>query len=88
MEVIFLPQADKDLDYFITTNQKGIIKKISKLMDSIIQTPFKGIGKPEALKYRFTGKWSRKINQEHRLVYEFEEDNQIVYIYSLKGHYL
>jgi toxin YoeB len=47
--------------------------------------PYRGIGQPEQLKYGLSGAWSRRINQEHRLVYEIEGD--IVYILSLKGHY-
>ncbi|WP_292944659.1 MULTISPECIES: Txe/YoeB family addiction module toxin [unclassified Mucilaginibacter] len=49
------------------------------------ETPFEGIGKPEALKHQLVGKWSRRINHEHRLIYSF--DNDIISIYSLKGHY-
>jgi len=46
---------------------------------------FEGIGKPEALKYDLTGAWSRRINKEHRLVYEVNEDR--IFILSVKGHY-
>ncbi|MCF8359357.1 MAG: Txe/YoeB family addiction module toxin [Prolixibacteraceae bacterium] len=50
------------------------------------QTPFEGIGKPEPLKYDLTGCWSRRINQEHRIVYEVRDDK--IFILSLKEHYL
>ncbi len=51
MEIIYLPQADKDLDYWIKTSNKIILKKIAQLTRDIVKTPYKGIGKPEALKY-------------------------------------
>ena len=60
------------------------IKKKS-LIISILETPFLGLGKPEPLKYQYSGYWSRRINLEHRLVYEVKE--KIVIIHSLKGHY-
>ena len=60
-------------------------KKITELKNAIITEPYKGIGKPEALKYQLTGKWSRRIDKENRFVYTVE-DNKL-YIYSLKGHY-
>ncbi|WP_114936257.1 Txe/YoeB family addiction module toxin [Mucilaginibacter endophyticus] len=60
-------------------------KKIKELLLSIRDTPFQGIGKPEALKYQLAGKWSRRIDREHRIVYAV--DGEIIRIYSLKGHY-
>lgn len=85
MEVIFLPQADDDLNFWIKTGNKPILKKIAKLTEAIIENPFEGIGKPEALKYNLTGKWSRRISDEHRYVYQVEDN--IINVYSLKGHY-
>jgi len=52
---------------------------------SIIETPFEGIGKPEPLKHEYAGCWSRRIDREHRIVYELSEN--IVNIYAFKGHY-
>ena len=85
MEIIFLPKADEDLSYWKKTGNKTILKKIAELTRAIIDDPFTGIGKPEALKYDLAPKWSRRINQEHRYVYLVEND--ILYVYSLKGHY-
>lgn len=59
--------------------------KISKLLTNIAQNPYTGIGKPEALKYSLTGLWSRRINAEHRLIYEVIDEN--IFIHSLRGHY-
>lgn len=51
----------------------------------MLETPFEGIGKPEALKHNLSGKWSRRINAEHRIVYEIE--GELIKVYSLKNHY-
>lgn len=85
MEIVFLPKADEDLAYWIKTGNKTILKKISELTKSILENPYQGIGKPEALKYNLAPKWSRRINQEHRFVYLVQEDK--FYVYSLRGHY-
>ena len=63
--------------------------KVEKLLDAIQENPYKGIGKPEPLKHNLSGAWSRRITQEHRLVYEVNDKNEIVTldILSLKGHY-
>jgi len=85
VEIIYLPQADEDLDFWIKTGNKVILKKIAQLTEAILKNPTKGIGKPEALKYNLAGKWSRRITDEHRFIYQIEED--LVKVYSLKGHY-
>jgi toxin YoeB len=84
MEIVFLPDAKEDLNFWVKTGNKLFIKKIARLIEDIKQTPFEGIGKPEPLKY-FPGTWSRRINKEHRLIYEIL-DNKIL-IHSAKGHY-
>ncbi|MCB9202932.1 MAG: Txe/YoeB family addiction module toxin [Flavobacteriales bacterium] len=85
MEIIYFESAEKQLNYFKKTNQIKILKKIRELLENILETPYEGIGKPEALKYEFTGLWSRRINKEHRIVYEIK--NNFLIIHSLKGHY-
>jgi toxin YoeB len=64
---------------------KRILKKINELIKDIQRTPFEGIGKPEPLKYDLAGYWSRRIDLEHRLVYQYH-DNEIL-IYSCRFHY-
>lgn len=66
-------------------NNKAILKKINALIQDIKRTPFSGIGKPEALKFDFAGKWSRRINDEHRLVY-MVEDSKLT-ILQCRYHY-
>ena len=62
-----------------------MLKRINQLVKDIRRNPFEGIGKPEPLKGNLTGFWSRRIDDEHRLVY-MVEDNRIIII-SCKGHY-
>lgn len=85
MEIVFLPEAEKDLDFWVKSGNKTILKKIAQLIEAIQENPFEGIGKPEQLKYNLTGCWSRRINKEHRLVYEVIEEKTL--IHSAKGHY-
>jgi toxin YoeB len=59
--------------------------KIAELIEETRRTPFKGRGSPEALKHKLKGKWSRRINEEHRLVYEVTDDS--IEIISCKYHY-
>jgi toxin YoeB len=56
MEVIYLPKAEEDLIFWINSGNKAILKKIAQLSEAIMQNPYYGIGKPEALKYALTGK--------------------------------
>lgn len=85
MEIIFLPTALADLKHWKESGNTILLKRIRQLLEAIQQNPYEGIGKPEGLKYNWTGKWSRRINQEHRLIYKFE--NNIVTVYSLRFHY-
>ncbi|RZK54024.1 MAG: Txe/YoeB family addiction module toxin [Pedobacter sp.] len=86
MEIELTLIAVEDLNYFKKSGNQAILKKIRTLLESIQQTPFSGIGKPEALKYEQAGNWSRRINQEHRLIYEVQESR--ILVHSLRGHYL
>ncbi len=64
---------------------KDVIKRINQLVRDIKRSPFEGIGKPEALKGNLSGFWSRRITDEHRIVYAVKDDT--VVIISCKGHY-
>lgn len=59
-------------------NDKRIVKRINALIKDILRSPFDGTGKPEPLKYQWSGFWSRRINEEHRLVYAIKEGNLII----------
>lgn len=86
MEIVLSPKAEDDLSFWEKSGNKSILKKIAQLTRAIMEDPFTGIGKPEQLKHKFSGLWSRRINEEHRILYEV--DTEIITIYSLKGHYL
>ena len=85
MEIQYVDDYLLDIKFWKKSGNKAIQKKIEQLILAIIEEPYSGIGKPEPLKYEFSGKWSRRINDEHRIIYEVIED--VLYIYSLKGHY-
>jgi len=67
-EAIFLPEFREDLCYWVETDRRTALR-IFKLIEAVIRDPFQGIGKPEPLKFLGSGVWSRRITQEHRLVY-------------------
>ena len=87
MEIVLLPQAQKDRDYWKKSGNKAIMERISALLKDIMEHPYTGIGKPEPLKYDLAGKWSRRINAEHRLIYSVNENIITVYVFSMKYHY-
>ncbi len=82
--VVFAPSAISQLNQFKSGNQK-LVFKVFDLIESIQQNPFSGIGKPEALKGELSGFWSRRIDDEHRLVYKVTDEH--IHIHSCKGHY-
>lgn len=84
MVITFTKNAWEDYLYWQNTDKK-IVKKINELIKDIQQNPFAGIGKPEALKFDLMGYWSRRIDHEHRLVYQVKE--QTVFIYACRYHY-
>lgn len=85
MEIEFTKQAQLDLTYWKKSGNKIVQKKISELLEDLQVHPFEGIGKPEALKHSLSGSWTRRINLEHKIVYEVIDE--IIYIQSLRGHY-
>lgn len=86
-KITFYETADEDIARWKKSGQKIIMERISKLLKDIAKHPFYGIGKPEELRYDLSGKWSRRINDEHRVVYEVDETNNEVNVISLFGHY-
>jgi len=88
MEIDLTDVALKDLKRHKVSGNKSNCKKIEKLLNAIAENPYDGIGQPEQLRYELTGKSSRKINGEHRIVYSIDEEKQIVTIHSMYGHYL
>ncbi|WP_367295730.1 Txe/YoeB family addiction module toxin [Levilactobacillus yonginensis] len=74
-----------DYMYWHDTGNKAMIKRINRIIKDVDRHPFSGIGKPEPLKFELTGKWSRRITSEHRLIYQVSEDT--LYIFSVRDHY-
>lgn len=87
MEIVYFDKSEEQLIFLKKTNQVKILQKIRALLESIIESPYQGLGKPEALKHQLSGLWSRRINKEHRLVYEMDLRNNRIIIHSLLGHY-
>ena len=85
MEVDLLDRSLDDIDFWKKSGNVTIQNKITKLLDSISMTPFSGIGKPEPLKHELSGYWSRRISDEHRLIYKVE--NNRIKVISLRFHY-
>lgn len=81
----FSDQSMIDIEYHKKSGNKAVLKKILTLLNELSTHPFEGTGKPEALKHQLSGMWSRRITQEHRLIYSISGD--VVTIHSLKGHY-
>jgi len=85
MEIEYTLRAQEDIAHWKKSGNVKIQEKISELLLSIQNSPTLGIGKPEALKYDLSGLWSRRINREHRLIYQIKDS--IIYVISLRGHY-
>ncbi|GHB17516.1 Txe/YoeB family addiction module toxin [Salinicola rhizosphaerae] len=84
MKLIFSENAWEDYLYWQKTD-KRILGRINKLIKEIAREPFDGIGKPEPLKHGLAGYWSRRINEEHRIVYKMTDEALI--IAQLRYHY-
>ena len=84
MKLIFSSKSWDEYLYWQQTD-KTILKRINTLIKEIQRDPFDGIGKPEPLKYSLTGYWSRRINDEHRLVYKISDEQ--LFIVQLRYHY-
>jgi toxin YoeB len=84
VKVVFDDDAWEDYLYW-QHNDPKVLKRINALIKEIQRTPYEGIGKPEPLKYNFSGYWSRRINDEHRIVYQVNQDSLL--IAQLRYHY-
>ena len=78
------PAAFEDLEWWIETDRKKALR-IIKLIKEVQRDPFSGTGQPERLKHQLSGCWSRRIDQEHRLVYEVKDDE--IRILACRYHY-
>ncbi len=84
MKYVFVDESWEDYLYWQKTDKK-ILKRINLLIKDISREPYKGIGKPESLKHNYRGYWSRRINDEHRLIYQVKDDE--LRIVKCRFHY-
>ena len=84
MNLIFSEHAWEDYLYWQRTD-RNILRRINALIKEIQRTPFEGIGKPEPLRHGLSGYWSRRINEEHRIVYKVDAES--LFIAQLRYHY-
>ena len=81
------PIAEKQIKLHLKSGNKKIINKIAKILLELSENPFEGEGKPEELKHDLSGFWSRRLNLEHRLVYQIDKENVYVCVVTALGHY-
>ncbi len=84
MNLVFSPQAWDDYQHWVQTDRK-LVRRINELIKDTIRNPHDGIGKPEPLRHALAGFWSRRINDEHRMVYRVTGNN--LEIAQLRFHY-
>ena len=83
-DAVFDPLFREDLIWFIKNDRKAAIRTL-ELVEAVLADPFVGIGKPEPLRFEMSGAWSRRITQEHRLVYKVTADR--IYFLQARYHY-
>lgn len=84
MKLVFVDESWDDYLFWQKTDKK-LLSRINLLIKDISRNPYDGIGKPEPLKYKYQGFWSRRINSEHRLIYKIQEDE--ILIAKCRHHY-
>ncbi len=84
MKYIFVDESWEDYLYWQNIDKK-MLKRINLLIKDISRQPYEGLGKPEPLKHNYRGFWSRRIDQEHRLIYQVREDE--IRIIKCRFHY-
>jgi toxin YoeB len=72
-DAVFQPEFREDLRYWVETDRKLALRAFD-LIEAVMRDPFSGVGKPEPLKYLASGAWSRRLTQEHRIVYLVRDD--------------
>ncbi|WP_316771044.1 Txe/YoeB family addiction module toxin [Pedobacter frigiditerrae] len=85
--LVFAALAQKQISKHYKSGDKASIKRIEQILIELSETPYEGIGNPEALKHNLSGIWSRRINSKDRLIYKVEENIVTVFIISALGHY-
>ena len=84
MKLCFVDESWEDYLYWQKTDKK-MLGRINKLIKDILRSPYEGIGKPEPLKHKYRGFWSRRIDGEHRIIYRVSEDE--LWVVKCRFHY-
>jgi toxin YoeB len=84
VRLVFTPNGWDDYQHWVQTD-RSIVKRVNRLIDDVLRDPFAGVGKPEQLRHALAGAWSRRISEEHRLVYLVDGDD--VVILQARYHY-
>lgn len=84
--VLYTSRAQEDLEEW-KRQDKRVLKRICMLIANMRETPYSGIGKPEALRFEWSGCYSRRIDVKHRLVYKVNEDERVIYVLQMRDHY-
>jgi len=77
MKLVFVDESWEDYLYW-QKNDRKMLAKVNEMLTDISRNPFSGAGKPEALKYKYKGFWSRRIDNEHRLIYQIKGDEILI----------
>ena len=82
MRLVFTPHGWEDYTFWIETD-RAMLRRVNRLIEAALRDPTSGIGKPEPLRHLLSGAWSRRIADEHRLVYLLDDDDLVI----LQAHY-
>ncbi len=82
MRLVFTPHGWDDYTYWLETD-RATLKRINRLIDDALRDPITGIGNPEPLRHMLAGAWSRRISEEHRLIYLVDDDDLVI----LQAHF-
>jgi len=77
VRLVFTPHGWEDYQHWVQTD-RVTLKRLNRLLDDVLRDPFTGLGKPEQLRHALAGTWSRRISEEHRLVYLVDRDDVVV----------
>ena len=81
---VFQPESREDLAWFVQNERRTALRAL-ELVEAVLREPFSGLGKPEALRHELAGCWSRRLTQEHRIVYRVSGDR--IDFLQARGHY-
>ncbi len=84
MKLLFAEAAWADYLHWLQTDRR-MLERVNKLIREVQREPYTGVGKPEPLKHALAGYWSRRINEEHRMVYRVQDD--VLWLVQLRYHY-